>query len=229
MGHKIFISYKYADDDVYPIESDSNETTTVRNYVDELQKKLGDSNEINKGESDGEDLSQLNKDTIWNKLRNRIYDSTITMVLISKNMKEAFKLEKYQWIPREISYSLKETSRIDKNGNPITSKTNAMLAIIIPDYNNSYQYYTYTNDCCESHCRTLLNNTLFSILGNNMFNIKQPDTKDCENNSTIYYGDSSYIPSVKWDDFIDNMDEYIDKAYEIQDNIDNYNIYKEIE
>lgn len=229
MGHKIFISYKYADSDVRHITGYSWETNTVRDYVDKLQEILGDSNQINKGESDGEDLSQLSDETIWEKLRNRIYDSTLTIVLISKNMKDSFKLEKNQWIPREISYSLKETSRKDSSGKSVTSKTNAMLAVVIPDKYDSYRYYTYKNSCCDSKCRTLLTNTLFTILQKNMFNIKNPNKNDCDNNSTIYYGDSSYIPSVEWDTFINDIDTYIDKAYEIQDNIDNYNIYKEVD
>ncbi|MTI67938.1 MAG: hypothetical protein FH753_15235 [Firmicutes bacterium] len=228
MGRKIFISYKYADSDVRHIKGEDWETNTVRDYVDELQEILGESNQINKGESDGEDLSQLSEETIWKKLKDRIYDSTLTIVLISKNMKDIFKTEKNQWIPREISYSLKETSHTDSSGNSVTSKTNAMLAIVIPDRNDSYSYYTYKNTCCDTKCRTLLTNTLFSILQKNMFNIKSPDKDDCESGSTIYHGDSSYIPSVEWDTFINNIDTYIDKAYEIQDNIDNYNIYKEV-
>jgi hypothetical protein len=229
MGHKIFISYKYADSDVKHITGEYWETNTVRNYVDKLQEKLGESNQINKGESDGEDLSQLSEETIWQKLRDRIYDSTLTIVLISKNMKDIFKAEKNQWIPREISYSLKETSRIDSSGNSVTSKTNAMLAVVIPDRSGSYRYYTYMNNCCDTKCRTLLTNTLFTILRKNMFNLKEPDKSDCQSGSTIYHGDSSYITSVEWDTFINDVDTYINKAYEIQDNIDNYNICKEVE
>lgn len=229
MGHKIFISYKYADSDVRHITGESWETNTVRDYVDVLQEKLSESNQIYKGESDGEDLSQLSEETIWQKLRDRIYDSTLTIVLISKNMKDPYKLEKNQWIPREISYSLKETSRKDSSGNSITSKTNAMLAVVIPDRNDSYRYYTYINSCCDTKCRTLLTNTLFKILRENMFNLKSPNTSDCQSGSRIYHGDSSYIPSVEWDTFINDMDTYIDKAYEIQDNIDDYEIYKEVD
>lgn len=88
---------------------------------------------IYKGESDGEDLSQLSDDTIWEKLKNRIYDSTLTIVMLSKGMREKYKAEKHQWIPQEISYSLKEISRIDSSGNSVTSKTNALIAVIIPD------------------------------------------------------------------------------------------------
>ena len=33
---------------------------------------------------------------------------------------------------------------------------------------------------------------------------------------------------MQWQDFIDNIDKYIDEAYERLDNIDEYNICKEI-
>ena len=164
MGRKIFISYKYADSDVYHITGEEWETNTVRDYVDEIEKNMDSSDHIYKGESDGEDLSQLSEETIWEKLKNRIYDSTLTIVLISKNMKDPWKLEKNQWIPREISYSLKEISRINKNGDPVTSKSNAMLAVVIPDKNNSCEYFTYINSCCDTKCRTLKTYTLFHIL-----------------------------------------------------------------
>lgn len=230
MGHKIFISYKYADSDVNHITGDSWETNTVRDYVDKLEEYLQDSSEhIYKGESDGEDLSNLSEDTIWEKLKDRIYDSTLTIVMISKNMKELWKKDKDQWIPWEISYSLKEVSRKDSNGTAITSKTNAMLAIIIPDKSNSYSYYTYNKDCCTSGCRVLNIYNLFEILKKNMFNIKEPNTSDCQDGSKVYHGESSYICSVTWDDFISNVDTYIDKAYALQEKIDDYNIYKEVE
>lgn len=33
---------------------------------------------------------------------------------------------------------------------------------------------------------------------------------------------------VKWSDFIVNVDKYIDKAYELQENIDDYEMCKEV-
>lgn len=226
MGRKIFVSYKYADDDVFNVNNEDN--STVRSYVDILEEKIDDSSHIYKGESDGEDLSQLSESTIWSKLKDRIRDSTLTIVMISPNMKTFWKLEKYQWIPQEISYSLKEISRKNSNGDPVTSKTNALLAIVLPDSNNSYSYYTYQNSCCDTGCRVLKTDTLFSIMRNNMFNIKNPDKRSCDTGSTIWSGQVSYMPSVTWDDFISNIDYYINLAYEIQENIDDYNICKEI-
>ncbi len=227
MGRKIFVSYKYSDDDVHNI-TDSFWGCTVRDYVDKIESTIDSSDHIYKGESDGEDLSQLTEDTIWNKLKNRIYDSTLTMVMLSKSMRVTWKRDKDQWIPREISYSLKEISRIDSSGNSVTSKTNALLAVVIPDKSNSYSYFTYNKTCCSSTCRVLVRDNLFDIMKGNMFNQKSPNSNKCDDGSTVYHGDSSYMLCVKWDEFIADMDTYINKAYEIQDKIDDYNIQKEV-
>jgi hypothetical protein len=217
MGKKIFVSYKYADNLVRRIPNVYN--TTVRDYVDILQSKIDVSDHINKGEDDGEDMSTLADSTIASKLGDKIFDSTVTIVFISKGMKENT-LEKDQWIPWEISYSLKEQSR--NYGN---SKTNAVLAVVLPDNFDSYEYFIQNNIECGS--RTLMTNFLFTILRENMFNIKNPEKREC-NGNTIYSGYSSYINSVKWDDFIVNIDKYIEISVEIWRNRTNYNLRKTI-
>ena len=57
-------------------------------------------------------------------------------------MKEAYKWDKSQWIPWEIAYSVRETTR-----NDYTSHTNAVLGVILPDRNNSYRYYNSLRLC----------------------------------------------------------------------------------
>lgn len=69
MGHKIFVSYKYKDDDVYNLNYFEN--STVRNYVDKFEEKLDYTNHIYKGEENDEDLSAYTDDTIWEKLKDR--------------------------------------------------------------------------------------------------------------------------------------------------------------
>lgn len=233
MGKKIFVSYKFNDNNVENIIGMDGKwgLCTVRNYVDELEKLLKDKTEhIYKGESNGEDLSQLSDETIWEKLKNRIYDSTLTIVMLSKGMREQYKEEKYQWIPQEISYSLKEISRIDSSGNSIQSKTNALIAVIVPDINGSYEYFTYQKDCCATKCTHYNNNSdmIFTIMSRNMFNQRNPDKEECNENNYIYHGECNYMLCVKWADFIQNAEHYIDRAYSIQDNQDEYSITKVI-
>lgn len=224
MGHKIFVSYKYADNNVRQISRSFFEETTVRTYVDDLELYIKNSDNIFKGESDNDDLSQLSEETIWSRLKDRIYDSTLTIVIISPNMKENNKKDRDQWIPWEISYSLKEVSRKNTSGNYVNSASNAILAVVLPDRNDSYSYYIEDHNCCNNTCRTLLTGTLFQILRDNMFNIKKPDCRNCNNNRKIYYGDSSYIISVKWDDFVKEPEQYIERAYKLQNSIKQYEI-----
>lgn len=94
MGHKIFVSYKYADDDVKNLTWWGN--STVCHYVTEFQNKLSAEDDINKGEEDDEDLSGFSDDAIWVKLKNRIYDSSVTVVFISPNMRESGKADRDQ-------------------------------------------------------------------------------------------------------------------------------------
>ena len=135
-------------------------------------------------------------------------------------MKDPYKPEKDQWIPWEISYSLREQSRLYGN-----SKTNAVLAVVLPDENGSYEYFMEYNSACNS--TTYKTDKLFAILGENMFNIKNPDTYTC-NGATIYTGYYSYIHLVKWDDFINNINQNIEISLTIWRNRMDYNIRKNV-
>ena len=227
MGKKIFVSYKYADDHVENLSVYEN--SKVRDYVTKFEEILDPSDHIYKGESDGEDLSKLSEDTIWEKLKNRIYDSSVKILFISPQMKDWWKTEKDQWIPWEVSYSLKEISRKNKNGDPVTSRSNAMIAVVLPDETGSYSYYLETKNCCNGGCIMHHTDILFSIIRKNKFNLKDASKKVCDSGSTIWYsGNDSYIEAVKWKDFIVAYDTYIDRAYERQEDIDSYDICKEV-
>lgn len=227
MGNKIFVSYKYADSQVENLSSYGE--STVRDYVDEFERKLDSSDNIYKGESDGEDLSDLSDSTIWEKLKDRIYDSSVTVIFISPGMREWWKNDRDQWIPWEVSYSLKETSRRNKNGDPITSHSNAMVAVVLPDTTGSYSYYLESKSCCSGGCTMHNTNSLFTIIKKNKFNrVKNASNRKCDNKDTIWTGTCSYIEAVKWSSFIKDYQKYIEKAIERQDNIDEYDICKEV-
>ncbi len=220
-SRKIFVSYKHSDSSVAPLDraTQQYEMTQARHYVAELEELLKDENHIYKGERDNEPLDQFKDETIESKLKQKIFDSSLTIVLISKNMKNLYENESDQWIPWEISYSLKEMT---KNG--VTSKTNAMLAVVLPDENNSYTYMVNHLPC------VIRWNTadLFSILNRNMFNRNNKNTKRCEQCGGYHHigDDHSYVHPVKWYDFIRDMNSYIDYAYNLNDNIQDYDLRK---
>ena len=139
MGHKVFVSYKYIDYDVKTMPNVTQPTWPC-DYVDFIKNNVLASDDIYKGENSNEDISLWSEDAIWDHLKDKIFDSSITIVLISPNMKEQGKSQRSQWIPWEISFSLKETTR---NGR--TSHSNAILAVILPDKTGAYEYYYKMN------------------------------------------------------------------------------------
>lgn len=222
MGKKIFISYKYSDSDVASLPGHSFwNPTTVRSYVDKLEDYLDSTNHIYKGESDDEDLSYLSEDAIWEKLKDRIFDSSVTIIMISPNMRKNNRSDRSQWIPWEVSFSLRETTRNDR-----TSHTNAVLAIVLPDSSGSYGYYLTRSACGSTIHHT---DKLFKIIRDNKFNIKTPNRQLCSQCMGYhYYGNCSYIEATTWSDFIKMPNNYINQAVERQNNKYLYNIVKEI-
>jgi len=231
MGRNVFVSYKYSDSKVQDLDLyelvdflgskiKRKITTTARHYVDKIAEKLVDDDHIYKGEDDDESMETLADSTIGSKLGDKIFYSSVTIVLVSKGMKDPFKNERDQWIPWEISYSLKEQTRQDQR-----SKTNGVLAVVLPDEQGSYDYYITRDEECN--CRTLNTPFLFEILRENMFNVIAHNRRVC-NGRYVYTGDASYIPSIKWEDFIGQTSTYIDKAINLRDRKDEFELRKNV-
>ncbi len=139
MGRKIFVSYKYKDNNVKSMPNVTQPTWPC-DYVDYIKNHVLSGDDIYKGEDSNEDISAWSEDAIWQHLKDKIYDSTITIVLISPNMKEPGRWQKSQWIPWEISFSIRETTR-----NSRMSHRNAILAVILPDKAGLFDYYDQNN------------------------------------------------------------------------------------
>nr|WP_314369716.1 TIR domain-containing protein [uncultured Acinetobacter sp.] len=200
MGNKIFISYKYADSSVQRLSSTPYwDQTTPRHYVDIIQQKVFPKyGHINKGENDGESLATFKESTIYSKLADKIFDSSITIVLISPNMKTFYPAEKDQWIPWEISYSLRTKNRKGSYSNP-----NAILVVVLPDYLGNYNY---------------VNNYGFGfeIIKLNKNNLKP----------TYSYGiyEQDYIVTCTWAQFLSQFDNWIEKALKKRSHVEKYNL-----
>lgn len=99
MANKTFISYKYS------------ESKELR---DRIVEALGDNVKYYQGEtSESPDMSDRTTDYIKERLKDMIYSTSVTIVVISPNMKSS------NWIDWEIEYSLKQIKRNDR-----TSRTN---------------------------------------------------------------------------------------------------------
>lgn len=219
MERKIFVSYKFTDDQVANLNGQNN--SIVRDYVDVMEKLLDPSIHLYKGEYSGEAIWE---ETLWEKLRDRILDSTMTIVFISPGMIVPGVEEKDQWIPWEVSFSLRTTERKQPNGDTYTGSPNAMLAVVLPDTGGSYDYYLQRSTCCAEGCTIHHNHRIFAIMRDNMFNRKAKDKRLCDVRSTIWRGEHSYIRSVRWRDFIENPESYITAAYERQKHTEDYDI-----
>lgn len=224
-GHKIFVSYKYWDSDVQSLPGYGK--TICRDYVTEFERLVAGTDDIFNGEHDGEDLSGLNEETIWYHLRNRIYDSSVTIVFISPNMRDKDVPDYDQWIPWEISYSLSEYQRKTKTGKSVTSRTNAMLAVILPDSCGRYDYFYEQLACCASSCIRLHTERLFTIHRENMFNRTSGQKRECgTTGDTVWLGEPSYIEAVRWREFIANYRYHVEQAIARQTQIAEYKIVK---
>ncbi len=230
MGRKIFVSYKYVDEKVAKLQDRFYEevnsvmqwnyrNTRVRDYVDLIQDKIGKDN-INLGEKDGESLENFSDEKIETLLKQRIRQCSVTIVIISKGMKDNTKIEKDQWIPWEISYSIRV---VPTGGN--TKQMNAVLGIVLPDETGNYNWYYTSNSECS--CTTHHTSQLFNILSDNMFNIFEKEFRVCNGIQIHTKDEPSFIKTIKWDDFMNgnSYNNYIDKAVEIKDDEESYDVH----
>lgn len=201
MARKTFISYKYS------------EAQALR---DEIIKKLGKDARFYEGEtSDSSDLTDFTTEWIKTNLKNMIYNTSVTIVILSPNIKKS------KWIDWEIEYSLKEIGREGK-----TSKTNGIVAVI-QKINDSYDWFIeYTTNCHGNNVLRYKQNLVYDIIKNNHFN-SNPGIWHCDECETYCYDNGSYISYVEEHIFLNNSSFYIENAYEKSQNLNKYNLVKQ--
>lgn len=201
MAHKTFISYKY------------DEAQRLR---DNIIKALGDDATYYKGEtSDSPDLTDTSTENIKKNLRNMMYDTSVTIVIISPNMKKS------KWIDWEIEYCLKDNTRKGR-----TSHTNGVVGVIMK-YNGDYSWFKSTHkndDGCSS--TTYKESKVYDIINKNRFN-QNPKKYSCNVCKTVSSLTGSYIAYVDEETFLNNPTKYIDNAYDkSENNADGYDLTK---
>ena len=192
MAHKTFISYKWS------------EAQQLRNDIIDA---LGEDASYYKGEtSDSPDLTDTTTDNIKQNLRDMMYDTSVTIVIISPHMKES------KWIDWEIEYCLKDETRKGR-----TSHNNGVVGVIMK-YNGGYDWFktTYRNaDGCSSI--TYEESKVYDIINNNRFN-QNPKKYSCAVCKTVNSLTGSYIAYVDEETFLANPFKYINNAYDKSEN-----------
>jgi hypothetical protein len=200
MARKTFISYKYSE---------------AQNVRDRIIKALGSDAAYYQGETaDSPDISDTSADNIKKNLKDMIYDTSITIVVVSPDVKKS------KWIDWEIEYSLKEITRQDK-----TSRTNGVVGVIMK-IDGGYDWLINSkrgDDNCS--IRTIDEKLLYPIINKNRYNLNE-QVYSCSHCKTLDMLSSSYISLIEEDSFIQNTDEYIENAYEKSKIIDTFNIVK---
>ena len=192
MAHKTFISYKYSE---------------ARNLRNSIIDALGDDAIYYQGETSiSPDLSDTSTENIKRNLTDMMYDTSVTIVIISPNMKNS------NWIDWEIEYSLKNITRKGR-----TSHTNGVVGVIMK-FNGGYSWLktTSTNgDGCTSSSYD--ESKVYSIINNNRFN-QNPKKYSCDICKTVNALTGSYIAYVEEETFVSDTQKYIDNAYDKSEN-----------
>ncbi len=188
MAHETFISYKYSD------------AVDVR---DRIYENMGEYAKFYRGENGfSPNKSDDNDDVIWNYLKDMIWGTSVTIVVLSPEMLQS------SWMSDEISYSLKKISR-----DGTQSQRNGVVAVI-KKVNGSYDWFKYTVQHPDGHTSNCYREEkVFDIIKENRRN-QNPPVYVCEHCKTIDSLTGSYISYIEEDEFINNMDKYIENAYQ---------------
>ena len=200
MARKTFISYKYSE---------------ARILRDRIIHVLGNDATFYQGEtSDSPDLTDYKTDTIRQYLKDMIFNTSVTIVILSPNM------TKSKWIDWEIEYSLREYSR---NGQ--TSKSNGIVGVAMK-INGDYSWLRYTEKYPDG-CISVFNKQqlLYPIINKNRFN-EITKRYCCANCRTVDRLTGSYISIIEENEFLNNPSLFIENAYEKCQRINEYDICK---
>jgi hypothetical protein len=192
MAHKTFISYKFSE------SQDSR---------DSIYKALGDDAEYYKGETkNSPDRSEQADGTIEKALTDMMFDTSVTIVIISPLMKES------NWIDWEIEYCLKNISRKGR-----TSHKNGLVGVI-KKVNGNYEWFKKTVrnpdgcDVCQYE-----DDYLYDVIKKARYN-QDPKKYSCDECKCVDALTGSYMAFVEEDEFLSNPQKYIDNAFDKSEN-----------
>lgn len=189
MAHKCFISFKKED-----MEYKKNLVSLFEEAgVDVIDKSLDRTIDSDDG------------DYIMRYIReNYLCDSTVTVFLIGEHSSEN---EGYDWLGRPHNYFIQrelQASLYNGKGNT----RNGIIGVVLPEmYNAIFQGTSTCNVCGNSHNIVMINDaTTIREFAYNYY---------CEpHDGCAWSEDERYCVLVKWDDFHNSPEEYINQAFD---------------
>lgn len=184
MGHKCYISFK-TEDAYYKSEIQKMKEAGKLDYID---KSLNDP------------IESEDPDYIMRKIReDYLSDSTVTIFLIGTHSMETLGQEEQQYIKRELQASLYNGENNSRSG---------ILGVVLPDMYDVVYKGSYTcSTCGNTHNWVSINdNTVIKEFSSNYY--IEP------HNGCGWSEDQRFCVLVKWGDFVNNPETYINKAYD---------------
>lgn len=168
-------------------DSDYKETIQAWEHLDYVDKSLN--SPINSNDSD----------YILRKIReDYLRDSTVTVFLIGARSAEVLGDFEQQYIKGELQASLYNGAGNTKSG---------ILGVVLPDMEGAIYKGSYTcSTCGKSHNYVGINDS--TVIKEFSYNYYIP------NSGCAWSEDERYCVLVRWDDFRQNPNVWIDKAYE---------------
>lgn len=183
MGHKCFISFK-KEDELYKL--------TIQNWVDKNKIDMID-------KSLDEPINSYDEEYIMRRIRqDYLSDSTVTIFLIGEYSSEDLGYEEQKYIKRELQASLY---------NGVGNSRSGILGVVLPHmydkiYKGSYQCIT----CGGTHTWVAIGDS--TVIKEFSKNYYLNSHGKCS-----YAEEDRYCVLVKWSDFSQNPNTYIDMAF----------------
>ncbi|MBQ5557443.1 MAG: TIR domain-containing protein [Aeriscardovia sp.] len=174
---------------------------------DKIIDALGKDASYYQGEtSDSPDLTDTSTENIKKNLRDMMYDTSVTIVILSPHMTNS------KWIDWEIEYCVKNRTRKSR-----TSHTNGVVGVIMK-VNGGYSWFEKTGTNCHGTSTVSYEmNKVFDIISSNHFN-SNPEQWHCDKCKTYDRLKDSYISFVEEEEFLDDPQRYINNAYDKSEN-----------
>lgn len=144
-------------------------------------------------------INSTDEEYIMRKIReDYLSDSTVTIVLIGQKSSEYQGEYEQHFIKRELQASLY---------NGVGNTKNGILGVVLPSmYSSIYQGSGTCSVCGNTHNYVVINDT--TVIKEFSYNYYIP------HNKCAWSEDDRYCVLVKWDDFIQNPEFYIEQAFQ---------------